>query len=108
MNRRLLQQLNGLLKRLNSLSVTCKLTFFPCLSFTAVVIDLDQSPNDRSAHLTRHQIEQWESRHGQIPKGAFVLLRTGWSQLWKQPDKVLGNFAGIKEQVYPGEVYTLK
>ena len=30
--------------------------------------------------LTVARIEQWESEHGRIPAGAWVLLRTGWSR----------------------------
>ena len=30
--------------------------------------------------LTPTRIEQWESQHGRIPAGAWVLLRTGWSR----------------------------
>jgi len=30
--------------------------------------------------LTPAAIEQWESQHGRIPAGAWVLLRTGWSR----------------------------
>jgi kynurenine formamidase len=30
--------------------------------------------------LTTARIEDWESRHGRIPRGAWVLLRTGWSR----------------------------
>jgi kynurenine formamidase len=33
--------------------------------------------------LTPARIEQWESEHGRIPAGAWVLLRTGWS---RRPD----------------------
>jgi kynurenine formamidase len=29
--------------------------------------------------LTPERIEQWEQRHGRIPSGAWVLLRSGWS-----------------------------
>lgn len=29
----------------------------------------------------RH-VEEWERRHGRIPEGAFVALRTGWSRRW--------------------------
>jgi kynurenine formamidase len=28
------------------------------------------------------RIDQWETRHGQIPEGAIVLLRTGWAARW--------------------------
>ena len=30
--------------------------------------------------LTPARIEDWEREHGRIPKGAWVLLRTGWSR----------------------------
>jgi kynurenine formamidase len=30
--------------------------------------------------LTVERIAQWESEHGRIPRGAWVLLRTGWSR----------------------------
>ena len=30
--------------------------------------------------LTVERLEAWETRHGRIPKGAWVLLRTGWSK----------------------------
>jgi kynurenine formamidase len=30
--------------------------------------------------LTVERIEAWEAEHGQIPAGAWVLLRTGWSR----------------------------
>lgn len=30
--------------------------------------------------LTPERLEAWESGHGRIPKGAWVLLRTGWSR----------------------------
>src|SRR5207248_6373578 len=30
--------------------------------------------------LTPARVEQWESQYGRIPAGAWVLLRTGWSQ----------------------------
>jgi kynurenine formamidase len=30
--------------------------------------------------LTPERLEQWEGEHGRIPRGAWVLLRTGWSR----------------------------
>jgi kynurenine formamidase len=30
--------------------------------------------------LTVERLEQWEAHHGRIPRGAWVLLRTGWSR----------------------------
>jgi len=47
----------------------------------ACVIDVER---DVAANpdflLTAARIEQWESAHGRIPPGAWVLLRTGWSR----------------------------
>jgi kynurenine formamidase len=30
--------------------------------------------------LTSKRVQQWESQHGRIPAGAWVLLHTGWSR----------------------------
>ncbi len=30
--------------------------------------------------LTRARVEEWEAKHGQIPAGAWLLLRTDWSK----------------------------
>ena len=47
-----------------------------------VVADPDATPEPAD-------LEAWEARHGRIPEGAFVALRTGWSTRW--PDS--GRFA---------------
>ena len=47
----------------------------------ACVIDVEREvAADADFLLTPARIEQWESAHGRIPKGAWVLLRTGWSR----------------------------
>ena len=47
----------------------------------ACVIDIEREVESNVDHLvTPDQIEQWERRHGRIPAGAWVLLRTGWSR----------------------------
>ena len=38
--------------------------------------DVDANPDFL---LTVGRVEQWESSHGRIPRGAWLLLRTGWS-----------------------------
>jgi hypothetical protein len=43
-----------------------------------------------------------ENEHGKIPHGAFVILRTGWSNFFKLPDKFFGNFDGEDKQMFPG------
>jgi kynurenine formamidase len=42
-----------------------------------VTRDVDANPDFL---LTPNRIEQWESEHGRIPSGAWVLLRSGWSR----------------------------
>ena len=47
----------------------------------ACVIDVvDDVVRDADFLLTVERLEQWEARHGRVPKGSWVLLRTGWSQ----------------------------
>jgi kynurenine formamidase len=49
----------------------------------AVVIDVTESANrDADYRLTAEDVRQFEQRHGRIPAGAIVLLRTGWSRRW--------------------------
>jgi kynurenine formamidase len=38
--------------------------------------DVDANPDFL---LTVDRVEQWESSHGRIPRGVWLLLRTGWS-----------------------------
>src|SRR5437667_9309395 len=46
----------------------------------AVVIDVRaESGKDADYQLAAARIEDWERRHGRIPEGAIVLLRTGWA-----------------------------
>lgn len=53
----------------------------------AVVIDVRaQAAKDRDYRLTRADVLAWEKTHGAIPRGAFVMLRTGWGQRW--PDRL--------------------
>jgi kynurenine formamidase len=42
-----------------------------------VTRDVDANPDFL---LTPPRIESWEREHGRIPRGAWVLLRTGWSK----------------------------
>jgi len=47
----------------------------------ACVIDVTASvEGDADYLLTPNGVLEWESRHGRIPKSAWVLLRTGWSK----------------------------
>ena len=47
----------------------------------ACVIDVTGDVSrDPDFLLSPERLEEWETAHGRIPRGAWVLLRTGWSQ----------------------------
>jgi kynurenine formamidase len=49
----------------------------------AVVLDVRaESAKDADYQVSRALVEEWEKRHGLIPEGAIVLLRTGWASRW--------------------------
>ncbi|HVR43573.1 MAG TPA: cyclase family protein [Thermoanaerobaculia bacterium] len=53
----------------------------------AVVIDASpQALQERDYRLTADDVRGWERVHGEVPRGAIVLLRTGWSARW--PDRL--------------------
>lgn len=48
-----------------------------------VVIDVtDKVEKNADYRLTAEDVLAWESRHGRIPAGAIVMLRTGWASRW--------------------------
>ncbi|MHB8600105.1 MAG: cyclase family protein [Ktedonobacteraceae bacterium] len=51
-----------------------------------VTAEVEQNPDFL---LTIERVEQWESEHGRIPNGAWVLMRTGWSK-YTDHDAFLG------------------
>ena len=54
----------------------------------AAVLDVRaESATDTDYLLSKSRIEEWEKRHGRIPQGAIVLLRTGWASRWPDVQK---------------------
>jgi kynurenine formamidase len=51
--------------------------------------------------LTLDDVRAWERRHGRIPKGAFVAMRTDWSKRWPD-DAALANRDAAGVFHYPG------
>jgi kynurenine formamidase len=51
--------------------------------------------------LTMQDIDSWERKHGSVPEGAFVAMRTDWSKRWPDPVK-MRNEDGKKVAHYPG------
>jgi kynurenine formamidase len=67
-----------------------------------VVIDVHEAvARDPDYVLRMQDIEAWETRHGRIPAGAFVAMRTDWSRRW--PDaKAMQNADAHGVAHYPG------
>ena len=57
-----------------------------------IVIDVrPQAAADPDYRLTTADVQAWETRNGQLPEGAIVLLRTGWSARWPDAKRYLGS-----------------
>jgi kynurenine formamidase len=58
----------------------------------AVVIDVRaKTAADADYRLTAADVHAWEEKHGPIPAGAIVLLRTGWGPRWPDRKRYLGD-----------------
>jgi len=67
-----------------------------------VVLDIHQRvATDPDATVTMDDVQAWETRNGSVPGGAFVALRTDWSQRWPDPD-AMRNADGDGVAHYPG------
>lgn len=67
-----------------------------------VVLDIhDRVAADPDAVVTMADVRAWERRHGPIPAGAFVALRTDWSKRWPSQD-ALQNLDARGAAHYPG------
>ena len=67
-----------------------------------VVIDVhEQSAKNPDYTITMNDVRAWEDRHGSIPEGAFVAMRTDWAKRW--PDaKAMRNEDDQGVAHYPG------
>jgi kynurenine formamidase len=67
-----------------------------------VVIDVhEQVTRNPDYVVTLDDVRAWERRHGPIPSGAFVALRTDWSKRWPD-DAAMQNRDGRGVAHYPG------
>lgn len=67
-----------------------------------VVLDIhDKATKNPDAVVTMDDVRAWESRHGPVPVGAFVALRTDWSRRWPD-DAALANKDAKGVAHYPG------
>jgi kynurenine formamidase len=67
-----------------------------------VVLDIhERVAQNPDATVTTADVAAWEHRHGPVPAGAFVALRTDWSKRWPDPEAMRNADAdGVAH--YPG------
>ncbi|MEH2243785.1 cyclase family protein [Nostoc sp.] len=63
-----------------------------------VVIPIqDQVALDPNYHLSIKDIQDWERKHGRIPPGSVVFVRSDWSKAWPNPELATRTkFPGVK------------
>lgn len=58
---------------------------------SAVVVDVsEKAEKDSDYQIKTDDLKAWEQNHGQIPKDAIVLFRTGFDRFWPDAKKYLG------------------
>lgn len=67
-----------------------------------VVLDVREKAAENPDYtITMDDVRAWEERHGPIPEGAFVAMRTDWSKRWPDADAMQNKDAdGVAH--YPG------
>jgi kynurenine formamidase len=61
-----------------------------------VISIVRQVREDPNYHLQVADIERWERRHGAIPRGSVVMVRSDWSKRWPDPAlATLKEFPGV-------------
>jgi kynurenine formamidase len=67
-----------------------------------VVLDVHaRAASDADTVLTLADVAAWEKKHGRIPQGAFVAMRTDWAKRWPD-DAALANKDANGVSHYPG------
>ncbi len=63
-----------------------------------VVIDIhEKAEKDPGYHCTVADIKAWEARHGRIPEGSVVMIRSDWYKNWNDAERFANApFPGIK------------
>jgi kynurenine formamidase len=72
----------------------------------AVVIDVTGPSRQPDYRVTTADFTAWEQTNGEIPAGALVLLRTGYSAFWPDAERYLGTAergeAAVAKLHFPG------
>lgn len=63
------------------------------------VIDISQQAHEKYL-LTPDDVLAFEAKHGRIKKNTFIIVHTGWGELWNQPEKYRNNliYPSISEE----------
>jgi kynurenine formamidase len=65
----------------------------------AVISILEKVKSNKGYQMTVDDIHEWEGRHGEIPAGCVVMIRSDWSKLWDSDPKAYmaedGQFPGV-------------
>lgn len=64
----------------------------------AVISIAEQVKADVNYQLTAADVRAWEQRHGRIPAGSVVMVRSDWSKRWDDPAQIQpadGRFPGV-------------
>ena len=74
---------------------------------SGIVIDVTKKTSEnRDYQISIDDFKQWERKNGEIPKGAIVLLSTGFGKYWPDRKKYMGTDKrgreGVKELSFPG------
>ena len=66
------------------------------------VLDIhEQTAKNADYAVTMGDVKAWESRHGAIPEGCFVALRTDWSKRWPDAGAMTNKDSSGREH-FPG------
>ncbi|MHC5063255.1 MAG: cyclase family protein [Planctomycetota bacterium] len=58
----------------------------------AVVVDIsEKAAGNRDYQMRVVDLQDWERKHGRIPKGAILLVHTGFGRYWPDREKYLGS-----------------
>jgi len=66
----------------------------PPSSLVLPMVVIDVSANaaaDADYRLTEADVKAWEERHGRVPPGCAVILRTGWASRWPDRKRTFGD-----------------
>jgi kynurenine formamidase len=62
----------------------------------AVIPIHEKVARDPGYHLSVQDVQEWESRHGRIPEGAVVMVRSDWHKRWNEPERFAAKpFPGV-------------